>query len=256
MSPFLLDISTLQHTLEGCYYTQVLMLVSNIAFLLVARRVKPKEKWITAFVYYAVASLLQTGISFSLELADNVLFNSADLSRRLSEYMIIVFVIIEFIVFYYFFYNQFQQANTKKLIAKTGKFFMAAIVPTVLLVAIFKLPARLPFLNWLSVITSVLILIPSFYYFYTLFSEPPEKLLMQEPAFWATTGIAFLHGVNIPVFIIGSYFLEARTPLWYSLDAINYFAYSILFLLLIVSLLCNLQKEREKDYIFTKTVST
>jgi hypothetical protein len=250
--PYLLNLENLVNLFEKSFYTPPFMVALNAAFLVMALLLKLGTTRYAIFIYYSAAALLQDILYLLLLLANKTFIKNDALVPLVNEYLTVIFIQIEFIIFYNFFYNQFSQQHIKHIISTTGKIFAAITAILSLFVFVFEpITTIKAFEGWISVIGSILILTPSFYYFYTLFSEPPEKLLVQEPAFWITTGIAFLHGVNIPVFIIKHYLLKAYTTIWYNLYSLNYFSYCILFLLLIISLLCNLRKEKQNGYIFT-----
>lgn len=226
MALIILDINNILNTFEKSLYTWPLMILLNIVFLLVAFRYRQKEKWNRLFIIYGLVTLLQDFLTG---------FKDTPILKLVNEYSIIIFILIELIIFYAIFYTQFSQKRAKSMISITAKIFGVTSVLISSCIFFFASPTTLTlFEGYLSVVASILLLIPSFYYFYILFTTPPEKNLLQEPFFWIITGIAFLNGLNIPVFLLYNFFIKE-----YTLYSINYAANCILFILFIISLLCN-----------------
>lgn len=250
MSLIILDIDFLLNELDKSFYTMPLMIVLNILFLIVALRSRSAEKVYNIFIIYGALFLVENIAGICLTLFDKVLIKTGSFKATVGAYSMLCFVLIEFIVFYLFFYHQFNNKRIQNKITVTGKIYTAVAVLFTLYASIFPFPLTIKSLTaYIYVTSSILILIPAFYYFYTLFIEPPTKNLLQESSFWITTGIAFLHSLNIPLFLIENYLLKKFITIWYSMYSINYIAYCFLFILLIISLLC------DKDYKNQKPVN-
>jgi hypothetical protein len=240
MSLIILDIDSLLNELDKSFYTMPMMIVLNILFLIVAWRNRSAEKVYNIFMIYGVLFLIENIAGICLSLFDKVLIKNSSFTTTVGAYSVLCFVVIEFIVFYSFFYYQFNNKRIQNKIAVTGKIYAATAVSFTLYASIFPFPLTIKNLTaYIYVTSSILILIPAFYYFYKLFIEAPTKNLLQEPSFWITTGIAFLHSLNIPLFLIENYLLKKIITVWYSMYSINYIAYCFLFILLIISLLCD-----------------
>jgi len=240
MPPPILDMNYLSSILERSFYTLPLMIFLNALFLVLASLQKIKEKRIRIFILYPAVSLAQNLLYIFLMLANGTIIKDHDTISLLDDYSIIGFTQIEFLTLYMYFYFQFQSALIKRKILMIGKVFLTTGILLSIYICFFTSPATIgKFGSYLSVTSSFLLLIPSFYYFYTLFIEPPVKNLLKEPSFWITTGIAFLHGLNIPLFFTENYLIKEFTTVWYSLYSINYIANCILFILFIISVLCN-----------------
>jgi hypothetical protein len=248
MSLIILDIELLLNELDKSFYTMPLMIVLNMLFLIVALRKRPTEKVYTIFIIYGALFLVENIAGICLSLFDKMLIKNSSFTTTVSAYSVLCFVLIEFIVFYSFFFYQFNNKRIQNKIAVTGKIYAAAAVLLTLYASIFPFALTIKNLTaYIYVTSSILILIPAFYFFYTLFIEPPVKNLLQEPSFWITTGIAFLHSLNIPLFLIENYFLKKFITVWYSMYSINYIAYCFLFILLIISLVCDKGYESQKS---------
>jgi hypothetical protein len=250
MPLIILDIDFLLNELDKSFYTMPLMIVLNVLFLIVALRNRPAEKTYAIFIIYGALFLVENIAGICISLFDKVLIKNGSFTATVGSYSMLCFVQIEFIVFFLFFYYLFNNKRIQYKIAATGKIYAATAVLLTLYASIFPFPFTIKNLTpYLSVTSSILILIPAFYYFYTLFLEPPTKNLLQEPSFWITTGIAFLHSLNIPLFLIENYLLKKFITVWYSMYSINYIAYCFLFILLIISILC------DKDYKSQKSAN-
>lgn len=236
MPLILLNVNLLLKEFDRSYYTIPLMVLLNLLFLLVALRYKSAARGVKLLIGYGALSLLAD----FFDLIITTISLDPKTIQLLSDYKILCFIQIEFIIFYVFFYLQFPNKKVQKKIAVTGKIFALITLLTGLYAAIAPLPLPLKRLSgYISVTESILILIPSFYYFYFLFLEPPVKNLVQEPSFWITTGIAFLHSLNLSNFLIDNYLSFVFDSVWPGIYSLNYIAYCFLFILFIISLLCS-----------------
>lgn len=244
----ILDINYLVNILEKTFYTLPLMVLLNVLFLVLALRYKPKERKYKIFIWYGGGALLQDMLCIFLMLANKTLIKDHSIIVLIDECSITCFTQLEFGIFYTFFYAQFNNPRIKRAISLTGKTFVLTAIFVSLYTILFASSSVIEkFEGYLSVASSFLLLTPAIYYFYTLFAEPPIKNLLREPSFWITTGIVFLHGINIPLFFAESYLLKEFTTVWYNLYSINYIAYCFLFILLIISLLCKTGKDKTKN---------
>lgn len=240
MPPPILDMNYLLSMLEKTFYTLPAMIVLNALFLVLAFLQKFRERRFRIFILYAAVSLIQDLLGIFLMLANRTFIKDPATIPLINNYSVISFTLIEFVIFYTYFYFQFQSASIKRRILIIGKVFLLIAVPATIYVCFFTSPVIIgKFEGCLSVTSSLLLLIPSCYYFHTLFIEPPVKNLLKEPSFWITTGIAFLHGLNIPLFFTENYLFKEFTTVWYNVYSINYIAYCFLFILFIISVLCN-----------------
>jgi hypothetical protein len=248
MPQTILDINYLVNILEKTFYTLPIMVLLNVLFLVLALWYKPKERKYKIFVLYGAAALLQDMLCIFLMLANKTLIKDPNTIVLIDECSITCFTQLEFALFYTFFYAQFNNSRIKHAISLTGKAFVLTTILISIYTILFASSSVIKkFEGYISVTSSFLLLIPAIYYFYTLFAEPPIKNLLREPSFWITTGIVFLHGINIPLFFAESYLLKEFTAVWYNLYSINYIAYCFLFILLIISLLCKTGKKKTKN---------
>jgi hypothetical protein len=248
MSRMVLNVQMLLQEFDRSFYTIPLMILLNILFLLIAFRYKSKAKSRRILILYAVVSLLANLLDVCLI----AITQNQKITHLTDDYTILYFSQIEFIIFYIFFFKQFPNKTVQKKIAVTGKIVALLTLLLALYAIIFPFPLTIRRLSgYISVAESILILIPSFYYFYFLFLEPPEKNLLQEPSFWITTGIAFLHTLNLSNFLIDNYLSIIFNYVWPGVYSTNYIAYCFLFILFIISWLCqkDYSKKRASAYI-------
>lgn len=226
-----LDIDYLLTQLDKSFYTMPLMIVLNIVFLLAAIRYRSVERSYRIFVLYATLFLIENVAGF---------ITQATFWQTIGAFAVLCFTLVEFSVFYYFFCQQLNRQPIRNKLVTIGQCYLPATILLTLYASLFPFPLSIKSLTaGISFTNSLLILIPACYYFYTLFIEPPLKNLLHEPGFWITTGITFLHALNIPILFIENYiFKQQPTTVWTSISPINYIAYCILFILLIISLLC------------------
>jgi magnesium-transporting ATPase (P-type) len=240
MGLIILNIKSLLGDFSKTFYTEPIMILLNILFLILALKFNVRDKKYRIFILYGVAALLQDMVNIGVSLTKYTDLETGKLGVRLIDIAVIVFIQIEFIVFYTFFYWQFEGKQMQKNI-KIGGYSIIFLSMLCSLNCIFFMPNNTMhvFLSYFSVSFSVLQLLPAFYYFYILFNDPPVKNLLREPSFWITTGIAFLHGLNIPLFWVDNYVMQLFSPIWLPLYSINIIAYCFLFVLFIISLLCD-----------------
>jgi hypothetical protein len=246
MAQIILNIKSLLEEFSKTSYTYPLMILLNILFLILALSVNLSDKKYRIFILYGVAALLQDMISIGISLNDYTAFGLGNSTERLVYVSIIVFIQIEFIVFYRFFYWQFDGKPIQSKAQLCNYLFISLSLVSSLYFIFFTSNKNLhTFSGYLSATASVLLLIPAFYYFYILFKDSPVKNLLREQPFWIATGITFLHGLNIPLFLIDTYLLYRLNTIWLHLYTINYVAYCFLFALFIIGLLCNKGESRQ-----------
>ena len=75
-------------------------------------------------------------------------------------------------------------------------------------------------------------------YFVKIFKEVPNLILLNEPNFWIATGISFFMISTLPFSFYSYYLIKHERSLAYSLFAIFFIFYSILFIMFIRAMLC------------------
>lgn len=251
MGLMILNIASLLTEFEKTFYTQAIMILLNILFLILALKHFSRVKKYRVFIFYGAAALLQNMITSFVCLADHTRLDPGESGGKIIDIAILFFILIEFMAFYRFFYLQFEGKPVQRKVLMAGGLFIAlSLVSTLFIFAFCSYTELHGFIGYLSVASSVFQLVPSFYYFYTLFTDPPVKNLLVEPSFWITTGIAFLHGLNIPIFLVEHYVMQRLSPMWFNLYTINIIAYCFLFLLFMVGVGCDrgVRRRDSKNY--------
>jgi hypothetical protein len=187
---------------------------------------------------YGIAALIQDVISIIGMLIAKISVSVYDFTLTLDNITTIVFIQIEFYTFCRFLYYQFEDKPLARIINNISNVIIIIFATASVIVILASTAILSNFISYLSVISSLLILTPSFYYFYVLFTDPPIKNLLTEPSFWITTGIAFLHSLNIPIFLINGYLELHLGAFWINIYIINYVAYCFMFILFIIAILC------------------
>ena len=244
MVQFYLNIKSVWIAFERSYYTMPFMIILNILFIAIALNQNKLKKKYSILIIYGICTLIQDVIGISVILSSSQTISSS--LYRLNETSITALMFIEFVAFYSFFYIALAQKLREKKIVYKLKAYLFTSAGLMLLSALFtSLSKFLLFQGYYSVLMSLLILIPSFYYFYTLFIDPPIKNLIAESEFWIITGITCLHCLNIPIFAI-DYYVAPRmgNAEWYSTYSISYMAYCLLFVLFIIGFLCSKGKSK------------
>lgn len=238
MGIIILNIDSLLKNFEKTFYAEPVMILLNIIFLVVGFRVGPPGKKYRVLLLYAIAALTQDMIALYAMLTEKTSI-SFKISHRTVATSAICFTVIEFFAFFTFFYLQFEGQPRQQRVRKIRNILtVLATLSTAFYLSFSHDKDLRALIGYLSIILSIIQLIPAFYYFVILFNEPPTKNLLREPTFWITTGIAFLHGLTIPLFLIEHYVLQMHSSLWFSLYTVNFVAYSFLFFLFTVAVGC------------------
>ena len=213
------DLVTL---LKASFYTELLMVISAFLAFLIGIVHRKKFKELRFMPLYALSSIIQIS---SLYYA---IFWNPDVEFYLESVTGNIFILIESVVLYNFFSKIIIIRSLKTVV---NILFTAFGVYVILLwsftSSFYNYPARLYLPQAFCILTFC------FLYFFQLFRLPPTLLLLTNPTFWVATGCLFFFSCTIPLF-----FAEVMFPLPTRIFAINYFAYSILFLLIAKSFLC------------------
>jgi hypothetical protein len=255
MSLNLLNIASLWQDFQRTFYTEPLMFILNLLFVVLVLKHKLKDRQFRILMVYGIAALIQDLISFWGSLSDYVSVELYNDTYVVDKITIIMFILIEFYSFSRFFYYQFEDKPLQGMIKNISN-ILTALFPTVSIFLIISSTIALySLISYLSVISSILLLVPCFYYFYLLFTDPPIKNLLIEPSFWITTGIAFLQGLNIPLFLINNFIKHRHESIWIDIYTINFVAYCFLFILFIIAIICGSSWKQESLHQTTPLTS-
>jgi len=140
--------------------------------------------------------------------------------------------ILEFVLLAYYFYNLNKNIRQKKaLIYLTVVFLLAAISLS------FQLPSQHAVVR-LYTIQGILLLLPTFFYFRTLFKTKSVINISNEPTFWISTGIAFFLLCTIILSIIETFILNHRPDILVKVYPTYYVFYIIMFCMFLKGYLC------------------
>lgn len=192
--------------------------------------------WI--FIVYGICAIIQD----ALAIWDMVIEVDSEVSYLIMWSSVLLFSVIEFITFYMFFYSVFLNAGIRKKILVVGISYTFLSFSILAYMLIAKKVYGSYIFSYYSVTTSFFILFPAFYYFYYLFTLPPTKDLAKERAFWINIGIIFIQGILIPFYLLGGY-IAYDTSTWQKMYSINYLAYSVMFVLFSIGMLCKTKEE-------------
>lgn len=139
---------------------------------------------------------------------------------------------IEFLLINYYFYSLNQNTKQKRVLKYlTGLFLLIAIILA------FQLPTQHAVVR-LYTTQVFLLLLPTFFYFKTLFKTNSVMNITNTPAFWISTGIAFFLLCTMILSVIETFFLNHRPDILAKLYPTYYIFYIIMFLMFLKAYLC------------------
>jgi hypothetical protein len=216
------------------YYTDLIMLV--ICFILIVITVKlwRKEKIKILLFIYTTASFIQIIASYLLILTHITKSKLVFLDVTTSSIFMVIELSICYLLLLQHISSSFFKATMKVfyflfIIGMTGYLISEGIS--------YQTNDRL------FTIENMLILIPCLYYFYELFTQPPNKNLIKEPFFWIASGMLMFFSTTTPIFLTSTYLHKNYPDLEISLYSVVYMAYSILFITFIIAITCNPGKQ-------------
>lgn len=206
------------------FYTQPLTLLCAVIAFVIGLIHRNRFRELKFMFVYSLSSILQI-----LSLYYDVYFQ---LGHNISIMTVNLFIIVESSVFFVFFRNIIKSRSVRMFI----DFIFLMFATYVVLVwsstkAFYKDPTRI------YLPESLCILSFCFLYFFELFKLPAKPNLLQNPSFWITIGCLFYFSCTIPLFFLDT--ILDFFPNYNSFYSINYLAYSVLFLLIAKSYLCN-----------------
>lgn len=201
-----------------------MILLSLVAFI-VSVKYYGRHKTLRIFPYYLGFSLLQSAADCYRHMA----FKGEHIPTMLGLMVDTAFLVFEFLVCNLFILHFISVAGRRLIL------IVNAVVYVVLLIALYavKFPT-IPFTS-LFLLQSIALIPPCLVYFFELFLTVNAKSLKDQPPFWIVTGILFLNGWSIPLYLSLDY-LGAYAG---SAFALNDVLYSILFILLIRAYRCS-----------------
>lgn len=209
--------------------TVICFLIISILCCYTSLKYRTKYLELNHLFLYSLASLSQTILTKALAVLSGTI--STQRVNIYTNISIHIFILIEFSSIYFFFYkNNVFTKLVKKTLSLICIVFISFYIVT-LNSTFFS-----PNMGHLYYTESLVILIPCFIYLYQLFLKPPTLDLLQEPAFWFTSGILIYFVLTLPLFLIIDNLQQKH--LGYLVNTINCFGYIIIFSFLIKAFRC------------------
>ena len=117
------------------------------------------------------------------------------------------FTLFELLFFSYFFTKIIDSKKAKTLVLSMAAFFLILFILLVL-----KYGANNRGSGPMSLLESIILVIPCFIYFRELFKRPRTFDLTKEPSFWIVTATLFYFSIMIPVLLFIYYFGKCNMP--------------------------------------------
>ena len=218
---------------ERAFYTSFLMefcslLLIGIYFL------NPQKSKSTGFlVILAISSLTQVLLVQNNELR----YGNAAYNKYLAQRLMYIYLVIEI-----FCCLLYVRTYTRLFIPK-WLMLGSAIVYSIYAIAYWSLHFMVKYLPFhIEITEGGIIILFCLYFFIELFTQRTDKPLLQEPSFWAISGMLFLFSALTPLFLLFEYLRENYKAFSYRIYAINNVAYSILFITFTITILLNRKK--------------
>lgn len=152
--------------------------------------------------------------------------------RQFVNYIDYLFTFIEFLLFTYYFYSINKNRNHKKILR-----YLTIMFSITFFVFSFQLPSEQAVVRLYT--TQVFcLLIPTFFYFKTLFKNTAIINISNDPSFWISTGIAFLSLCTMSLSLVETFFLSHRPDILVKLYPIYYVFYILMFLMFLKAYSC------------------
>jgi hypothetical protein len=198
------------------------------------KRIPPLNIFKFFFSAYIITKLINY---FAFYTYDSQIIKSS-LALQINHQVDFIYTIIEYGIFVWLLKNSIN----KKVIIATSIFFAVCALSIYLYQMIYfrRLYDTNVSILFLAQALSLLIICSS--YFIKIFREVPNLILLNEPNFWIATGICFFMISTLPFTVYCYYLIKYERTLAYSLFAIFFTFYSILFVMFIRAMLCKPKK--------------
>lgn len=230
MNNYLLN-KTFAEILSISFFTIPVMVLCNIVFLAIGLRQWKRLGMYWIFIVYGICAIVQDVVAL------NFIAGAEKEKYGFIWISIFLFITIEFITFYAFFYSVFKGLRIQKWIQRVGIAYVCTSFIALFYLLVIRKADGFELIDYYTLSTSFLVLLPAFYYFYYLFILPPTKDLAKDRTFWINVGIIFIQGILIPLYSFEDY-IANELGVWDKIYSINYMAYSVMFLLFSVGMLC------------------
>jgi hypothetical protein len=231
-----MDFNKVIEQLESNYYSELVMLCTELTALIIGLLYIRKDKAGQFFIAYIA-------FDFCILLADFFFTTSTGISKKFTSGFInttnTLIAFIELLVYFQLFLKILDSQKIKKILAVLTVIYCAIII-------IF-LSTKFSFItsryNYISNITGtiefVFLLIPCIYYFLQLFKTNSPLPLTDRPSFWIVIGIFLYSLISIPYYLLYSYIVNSHLELRQIFNAcLYYIPFTANFIFLIKAFLC------------------
>jgi len=145
---------------------------------------------------------------------------------------------VELYVYYYFFFRVLQNIIVKHVMRVLLIFFTLFFVE-LLIFKVYEIGSPKNIYGIIGAVEFLFLLLPSFTYYFELFSNQTSVDLFKRPSFWIVTGIFFYSVVSIPYYLIVNFLEVSKYHLRSELALLMFYVpFSISFLFLTKAFLC------------------
>ena len=219
------------------FYTDLTVFVVAIIALRISIINREKHYLLRLFPYYFIAYIILILILF----IHTIFFVDSSFSHEMQNidgYSDYIFTLIEFMIFMHFLYNIISSTSRKKIMLFLIVLFLALYVFYFAKDLLIYGNIKPDTVTIVYTFESTILLIPSLFYYFQLFTKPPTINLIKESSFWVVTGIFFSMICSLPYCIIENYMRKNNYEIATQLFSIFYVLYSLLFLMIIKAYLC------------------
>ena len=219
------------------FYTDLIVLIVAIYGLSISIIKKKKHPLLRLFPFYFIAYIILILILYISLIS---YFDSSS-SHKMSKIVMgsdYIFTLIEFLIFMHFFYNIINGTSKKRLIVLLITLFSLAYIFYLANDLIHYKIIKSDTVTVVYTLESAVLLIPSVFYYFQIFTKPPTINLIRESSFWVVTGIFFSMICSLPYCIVENYLKKFNSELYAQLFAILYILYCLLFLMIIKAYFC------------------
>jgi hypothetical protein len=199
--------------------------------------ISKNDKQNTAYIFldYFIAYILLKLIFFASPLLPQSWRPNWISIERLADY---IFTLIEFLIFFVFFKTVLYFSSHKRILVIICYIFMSTGCAILFHdIAVFG-KVRNSSVLFLFNVQAVSLLIPCIFYCLQIFKLKPTLNLLQEAAFWITTGLSFFMLSTLPFSLLLNSFSKSNSTIYFDLFDLFYCFYIILFSMIIRAYLC------------------
>jgi multidrug transporter EmrE-like cation transporter len=224
------------HTVSEYYYLDWLAFGFTLCVFVIGIRRGKTHKELRLIFYYIILSLVVDFSTIYLYFFSRPTY----LAKKLDHLAFMVFVWGE--------YGLFMTFIARNLSNRRRKLFSVAIMILFycycIALSFFHLSSEkfsIAYSSWYS----IGLIIVSLFYFHELFHKTATVQIKELPAFWVVAAILFYAGCSFPIFLFQNFLFYEISEYYMSVFSINYFLYSLVYLLFIKAYLCKKKIEYE-----------